>query len=340
MPERTDDLLGFIANSGWASASRELLAGDASNRSYDRLFIKEENRSAVLMNAPPDKGEDVCSFVQITEILRNYGFSAPKIFQQDPDRGFLLIEDLGDALFARLCDDYGVIEMELYAAAVDLLVELHQLRAPAELAIYDTAVYLREACLLIEWFLPAATGRKVPAELASQYKELIAIACESLSTARPVLVLRDFHAENLLWLPDRTGTARVGLLDYQDALAGHPAYDLVSLLEDARRDTSMNLRLAMKRRYLDATGCNAVSFDLAYNALGAQRNLKIIGIFTRLCLRDGKFTYLDFIPRVWDHLQRDLSHPNLAKLKSWVRRNVPEPTSETLRKIRDKIDAT
>ena len=170
--------------------------------------------------------------------------------------------------------------------------------------------------------------------LRAEFGDLVARACAFTLSERPCLVLRDYHAENLLWLPDRDGVKNVGLLDFQDALIGHPAYDLVSLLEDARRDTDPELRSAMIRRYLSLTGLDQTDFHRAYAVLGAQRNLKIIGIFTRLWIRDGKPVYLDKIPRVWDHVQRDLAHPDLVELKNWIARHVPAPDQSILNRIR------
>jgi len=324
MTDRDALAKAFLNRIGWGDAAIAPLAGDASNRRYLRVIGQS---SAVLMDAPPEKGEDTTPFVQITDLLREREFSAPQIFGADPVNGFLLLEDLGDALFARAVAN--VAEKTLYAAAVDLLADLHQMPAPAELPRYDAATYRREAQLLTEWYLPGA-GRDVD---AAAFDALIDAACAPLLDAN-VVVLRDYHAENLIWLPVRHGTARVGLLDYQDALAGHPAYDLVSLLEDARRDTSDALRAAMFDRYIAATGLEQDAFAQAYATLGAQRNIKILGIFARLWLRDGKVTYLDLMPRVWAHLQRDLAHPALNDLHDWIGQNVPEPDATVRAKIR------
>jgi aminoglycoside/choline kinase family phosphotransferase len=181
--------------------------------------------------------------------------------------------------------------------------------------------------------MPALIGEITP----SLQSEFDAIANETFSkipTENPVLVMRDYHAENLLWLPKHDGVQRVGLLDYQDALAGHPAYDLVSLLEDARRDTAPELRAAMIEQYLANSDQEPDSFNAAYALLGAQRNLKIVGIFARLSMRDGKSHYVDLIPRVWDHLMRDLQHPACEKMRDWVVQYVPPPTPANLQKLK------
>lgn len=325
----TDDVGEFLARAGWGSADRAPLAGDASNRSYDRLRM--DGRAAVLMVAPPEKGEDVRPFARITDLLRGFGLSAPAIYARDDDRGLLLIEDLGDDLMARLAGD-PVLEDRMYRTAVDVLIDLRDRDVPQDIPPYDAATYLREARLVTDWYIPAVTGTPCSRDTLSDFEALVAEACAAC--AQDVLVLRDYHSENLLWLPDRTGVARVGLLDYQDALSGDAAYDLVSLLEDARRDTSADLRAEMIRHYLDRSGTNHAEFMTAYNALGAQRNLKIMGIFARLCVRDGKAQYPDLIPRVWDHLQRDLQHPSLARLADWVSANVPPPDTAALTRIK------
>lgn len=206
------------------------------------------------------------------------------------------------------------------------------------LSPYDSAVLDREAGLFSGWWLPAVAP--VTPDMAADYAGLVAEAVAPVAGAREALVLRDYHAENLVWLRGRSGDGRVGLLDYQDALAGHAAYDLVSLLEDARRDTDAGLREAMLLRYLAARpGLEPEEFRAAYAILGAQRNLKIIGIFARLARRDGKPRYLGMIPRVWDHLQRDLAHPALARLAAWVARHAPAPEADVLARAAAAVPA-
>ena len=241
------------------------------------------------------------------------------------------MEDLGDALYARACNAQN--ETELYRAAVDTLARLRGMKRPDNLRLYDTTEYTRESNLAIEWYLPAATNSAVNPALGQEFAQLIATACAGITGDQTCLVLRDYHAENLIWLPERAGVARVGLLDFQDALWGHPAYDLVSLLEDARRDTTPDLRAAMIDAYCHETGAESQDFRRAYATLGAQRNLKIIGIFTRLFLRDGKAGYLDLIPRVWAHLENDLAHPALSDLRRFVSTHLPPPTKRVLDRI-------
>ncbi len=339
MTNRQQKREDFIESVGWDDAQSVVVAGDASNRSYDRL-TKRDGQTAILMNAPPEKGEDVKPFVKILKLLRAGGLEAPKLLGADDTHGFLLLEDLGDGLFARICATNPALENPLYRTAIDVLVQLHQIPAPADIAPYDLAAYLRETDLVTQWYLPSTTGQKVKQTVVEAYQVEITTACAAIQNTTPVLVLRDYHAENLLWLPERDGLKKVGLLDFQDALAGHPAYDLVSLLEDARRDTSHKMQNSMKDYFIDKSGADKETFNYAYAAIGAQRNLKIIGIFARLCVRDAKPHYIDMIPRVWAHLQHDLSHPKLIGLKNWVGENLPVPTSEALTRIKEIANAT
>jgi N-acetylmuramate 1-kinase len=324
----------FLDAAGWAGAEFAHLAGDASNRSYDR--VTRNGATAVLMDAPPERGEDVGRFVALTRVLRERGLSAPEVLTSDLARGFLLLEDLGDALFARVCAADPAAEAGLYAAAADLLAELHAAPPPEGEGVppYDAALLRSEAERLTDWWLPAATEAPVSQGLTDELLGRLDEAAAEVAQDRSALVLRDFHAENLVWLPEREGAARVGLLDYQDALIGSPAYDLASLLEDARRDTSDALRRDTLARYLAASGAEPEGFAAAYAVLAAQRNMKIVGLFARLWLRDGKPRYLDLIPRVWGHLMRDLEHPRLAPLRAVVSRHVPPPTPETLARVR------
>ncbi len=327
MRSRDDLIAKFVETAGWGSAKIRPLAGDASNRRYLRL--DRDGEPAVLMDAPVEKGEDVRPFAAITDALRARGLSAPELLARDNAHGFLLLEDLGDALYARRCKDDPALERPLYEAAVDLLAGLRA--EPTDgVPPYDAAVLQREAALLTDWWVPAAGG-DLSADLRAEYLALMADATREVEVERSALVLRDYHAENLLWLPEREGAARVGLLDYQDALLGHPAYDLVSLLEDARRDLSPGLADAMVDRFVAARpDLEGDAFRAGYDALGAQRNAKIVGIFARLCRRDGKPHYVDLIPRVWAHFMRDLSSPHLSSLRTFVEAHIPEPTAETL----------
>jgi hypothetical protein len=321
----------FLENIGWAAAQRDTLVADASGRTYERLNLKSQN--AILMNAPYEADEDVRPFISVGNLLADFGLSPPKILNQDIKNGFLLLEDFGNDIFADLCKSSPELEITMYDTAVSVLVNLHQNSAPDNLLPYTQDVYLREAKLLIKWYMPAVIGKPVSDKISQEFDNITAETFSKISTGNQVLVMRDYHAENLMWLPNRIGIKKVGLLDFQDALAGHAAYDLVSLLEDARRDTSSELRKEMLKKYLSKSNRNPENFITAYSLLGAQRNIKIIGIFARLALRDKKAHYVDLIPRVWEHLMRDLQHPACYKLMKWITANVPPPTLEVRKKL-------
>jgi aminoglycoside/choline kinase family phosphotransferase len=274
-------------------------------------------------------GADTGRFVAASEFLRRAGLSAPEIYAADTARGLLLIEDLGNDLYTDVIAAGGD-ETELYAAAIGALVRLHDLPAPPALKsglplfAYDETALLAETELLAEWFLPAALGRPLAPEQAEEHRALWRAALRQGQNGARVFVHRDYHAQNLLWRPAHKGLARVGVIDFQDAVAGSAAYDLISLLEDARRDVPPELADAMMARYLAESGTpdpQAFRADAALYA--AQRNAKIVGIFARLAKRDNKPRYLAHLPRVWGYLERDLSHPALHGLKTWYDRVVP-----------------
>lgn len=314
----------FLAGTPWEAAAHVPLAGDASKRRYERLR-RADGSTAILMIAPPETGEDVRPFARIARHLRGAGFSAPEILAEAPEAGFLLLEDLGDALFARRAGEDADRETALYAAAIDCLVALHAAPPPPGLAPMTARMLAEATDLATIWYAGFGEGRPDRSLIEAFEAQIGEI--DGLST---VTVLRDFHAENLIWLPDRRGVAQVGLLDFQDALLGHRAYDLVSLLEDARRDLAPGIARTMTRRYLDATGHAAGSFGRAAATLGAQRSLRILGIFARLALRDGRPGYLDLLPRVWRHLVAALGHPALGALRTRVLAAVPPPGPEHL----------
>jgi hypothetical protein len=305
------DAAAFLTTLGWEGAVIAPLAGDASFRRYFRVTLG--TRRAVLMDAPPPH-EDPRPFMAIARWLLAKGFAAPAILGADEVRGLVLIEDFGDDRMREAIEADPDTTVRLYSDAVDLLVALRT-HAPEGLAPYDAAVLHREAALLPEWYTPAV-GLDVDGEgYRAAWDQVFAHALAD----QPVTVLRDYHVENLMLVgPERT----LGLLDFQDALAGHPAYDLVSLLQDARRDVEPSIEEAMLKRYLAATG-EGEAFLNAYHVLGAQRNAKILGIFTRLWKRDGKPRYAALCPRVWAYLERDLSQPVLAPVAAWFDDNVP-----------------
>jgi aminoglycoside/choline kinase family phosphotransferase len=304
----------FLARAGWSDAEILPLAGDASFRRYFRVVAP--GRRAVLMDAPAPH-EDPRPFLTVAEHLIGLGFSAPRTLAADLEHGLVLLEDFGDARMREVIDAAPEAEHRIYADAVDLLARLHKHPA-ADVPPYDEKEYLREASLLTEWYAPAL-GLDVDAD---DYRAAWSAALAPIAADRSVTVLRDYHAENIMLIEGREGVDGLGLLDFQDALAGHPAYDLVSLLQDARRDVPEAIEREMLQRYLDKAQPGDAFLD-AYWLLGAQRNAKIVGIFTRLWKRDGKPRYLDYLPRVWGYLERDLAQPALAPVRAWFDANIP-----------------
>ena len=333
MSERERQRRAFAARAGWGEAAHAVLAGDASARKYERL--SRGDATAVLMDDPPP-GHSVGAFVRIARLLRSMGYSAPEILAVDDTQGFALLEDFGDDSFSALLDgpDASSLERTLYQAATDFLIDLHRQPVPPDLPRYDPDWMLSDAAL----FLETAIADEVEPAMAAAFEAAWRGPLEETAQGPAVLCLRDFHAGNLMWLPARgdagcgaSGLARVGLLDFQDARAGPPAYDLVSLLQDARRDLGAGLEAAMIERYLGASpGLDEAAFRAAYAILGAQRAVRIVGIFHRLARRDGKPAYLAHLPRVWRHLDANLAHPALAPVRAWFARWVsPETRSPT-----------
>ncbi len=333
MTDRATLMDEFVARAGWAHAARRMVAGDASNRRYERLTATD-GATLILMDAPPDRGEDVRPFIRVAEHLRGLGLSAPGIVHRDTQNGLLLIEDLGDDLFKTVIARDPHMERPLYEASVDVLTVLHAAPMPA-LEAYDTAVMTRYAALAYDWYLFGITGKR-DVDLRAGFETSFARLVAPLEDAPQVLIQRDYHAENLLWLPGKQDAARVGLLDFQDAMAGHPSYDLVSILQDARRDVPRRIEAAMIDRYLAQNPQDEETFRAAYAVLGVQRNLRIIGAFARLCLKAGKPRYVDLIPRVWDFVTRNLAHPALAPVADQIRATLPAPTPEIMESLKAK----
>ena len=329
MPERGRDIDRFLSAAGWSGAARAPLAGDASARSYLRL--RQGGESAVLMDSG---ATDIAPFCRVARHLRGLGYSAPEILAEDSAGRLLLLEDLGDLSFIRCLEDPdgpGAPGAEtLYGAAVDLLAEMGRAPIGAATPAMDAAYLAAEIRLFADWWPPHGSVQTAPANPS----QLTALAegwvaawrdAHALALTPPkYLALRDFHAANLMWLPARHGLATVGLLDFQDAVAAPLAYDLVSLLQDVRRDVPEDLQMAMIARFLAAfPDLDAAAFRTSYAILGAHRNLRIAGIFSRLARRDGKRGYLDYLPRVWRHIAADLRHPALAPVAEWLARHVP-----------------
>jgi N-acetylmuramate 1-kinase len=351
---RLEALQHFLAAAGYADAGRQRMAGDASIRSYARLI--RDDAPVILMNSPrrPDGppiysgksysaavhlAEDVKPFVAIAGGLRERGFSAPAIHHADLDAGFLITEDFGTAGFVEGEPPRPIAER--YEAAVDLLAALHRQPLPDILSPgpglsyvippFDTDALLVEVGLMPEWYLPdrgTALSDDLRAEFVRMWRELL----RKPANAPRTWVLRDFHSPNLIWLEARSGIARVGIIDFQDAVLGPAAYDLVSLLQDARIDVPEKLELTLLTRYIKARRGSGDAFDAAafaelYAIMSAQRNTRLLGTFARLNRRDGKPDYLRHQPRIWTYLSRSLAHPVLAPMREWYSAHVPAPTS-------------
>jgi aminoglycoside/choline kinase family phosphotransferase len=329
MSERAALRRDFVVRAGWGDAEERLLAGDASFRKYFRLT--RGSGRAVVMDAPAPH-EDVQPFVRIGRHLLAMGLSAPEIFAVDEANGFLLLEDLGDDTYARVLANGGD-EAELYAGATDVLSAIHA--APNHgtlpgLGGYEGEALIDAAILLPEWYLAEATGHPTSAEVIEDYRAAWRACLKALPPTEGALLLRDYHKDNLLWLPERPGARACGLLDFQDALRGHPSYDLVSLIEDARRDVTPSVQAACLDRYIATTGLDAQDFRTGFDLMAAQRHARIIGVFVRLFRRDGKPDYLGYLPRVWGQFERALKHPALKPLRTWVDHHLPPP----LRRLR------
>ena len=317
MSELPEGLQEFIAAAGWGHAAIEPIPGDASFRRYFRL--RTDDQTAMLMHAPPPD-EDPVPFLDVAAWLTANGMRGPSIFAHDAAHGWVLTEDFGDARMKEWIDATPSGEHGAYSSAIKAIGRLHRL-SPGPFPAYDMAVYQREAGLFTEWFCPAAG---IAVDEAAYRAAWDAALAPVIAEQQPgVTVLRDYHAENIMMLgPSADGTGEQGLIDFQDALVGHPAYDLVSLLQDARRDVSPELEAAMLDLYV-AEMQPDWDVPASYAVLGAQRNAKIVGIFTRLWKRDGKPRYLGMIPRVWEAMERDLAHPALAPVADWFDANVP-----------------
>ena len=307
----------FLQANGWGGARIEPLAGDASFRRYFRVL--SEKGQAVLMDAPPPH-EDPRPFVAVAQWLSGVGLSAPEILAQDLERGMLLLGDFGDSRLRETLDLDPSRERDLYSLATDVLVHLHGHSPMVGLPEHGLQQWLDEVMLFPDWYCEElGISVDVPAYRQAWNDVLAPVAQDGLG---PVTVLRDFHAENVMLVEGKQGVGQLGLLDFQDALAGHPAYDLASVLEDARRDVPLVIEREMIDRYMATTG-RGDEFERAYWVLAAQRNTRILGVFTRLWKRDDKPHYCAFQPRMWGLLERDLGRSELAPVREWFDRNIP-----------------
>lgn len=353
---RNDAIREFLSGTRWRDGARAFLEGDASFRRYETLEMKGE--SAILMDMParPDGppvknglpysaiahlAEDIRAVIAINAEMKSRGYNTPAIEAFDLGHGFAIIEDLGRNVYGRMMLA-GADMREPMTTAVEVLADMAGKPWPSEVSIdgnaiyhvpqYDVEAQLIEVDLLPSWFWPHIHGSDIPdgprTELESLWTELLPLT----QPEHRVWALRDYHSPNLLWLPEREGLSRVGIIDTQDCLLGHPAYDLASMLQDARVDIPFAMADELYEHYcglrMNAGKFDRASFDIAYSILGAQRATKILGIFARLSKRDGKHGYLKHIPRVSRYLERDLAHPRLAKLKAWFDHHLPAATRE------------
>ena len=318
LPTREDLRAAFLARAGHAGTLLVALPADASTRRYFRL----EGAGLLLMDSPPDS-EPIGPFVRIARQLQGLGLSAPALLEVDEAAGLALIEDFGHDTYTRLLLA-GHSESQLYHLAVDTLVALHRTAPATELAPYDGQRLADEYALFIDWYVPLLIGKDAAQDLRDEYLALFADTCRDVAKRREALVLRDFHVDNLMLLQGREGVAACGLLDFQDALKAHPAWDMSILLHDARKDVSPEIEARSLARYFDLEPeVDREQFLADYHALGALNVVRILGIFARLVTRDAKPRYAAFMPRLWGYLDRCLADPQMSGLKAWMDAHVP-----------------
>lgn len=358
--DRNGQLQTFLERSGWGDATRVSLGEDASTRRYERIYRGEQR--AILMDAPPTAesqpcGEDateqdriiagwngrtrlaacrVDAFVGIADYLLSIGLSAPGVISYDTTNGICLLEDLGDGIYAREIEN-GADERELYLAATDALAHVHSIPPPLRVPVgdsqwpilhYDRLALTTGADLFPKWYPAYDDSVSMTGADTREYDEICAEISSHLAALPSIFMLRDYHAENLLWLPEREGIKRVGILDFQDAVRGPAAWDLAMFLQDARRDVTPEVQLACFKRYLELTGYEEENFIRDFSMAGAINALRIIGVFARLIKRDGKPRYEAFMSREWNHLIDSLRHPRMRELRRLLVRLVPEIESQ------------
>ena len=313
------EIEAFLDRAGWSNARRLPLAGDAGNRRYERLADPIQG-SAILMDAVPKLGEDIRPFLKIAQHLTDCEISSPEIFSHNISLGLILMQDFGDELLYKVANESPHLELRLYRIAIDALRELHKSPPPKEVSNYLAPEMAQASATTLLWYCDEGLSEKIGLEVENSLR--------SLDWSNPVLGLRDYHAQNLGYRNEQIGIAQIGVLDFQDAQLGHPLYDATSLIHDARRSLDLSVvNLLVKELAEHYNGRD--DFKYAFAAISAQRNLRILGVFSRLCLRDGKPNYLNLIPHVWKNLWKDLSHPRLSGLND-VCKNLPTPSAEFL----------
>jgi len=324
MHGRAEECQAFLEDAGWGGADITPLAGDASQRRYFRAR-KTAGLSAIVMDAPPPYNQDMDAFLLVAKFPLSRDFSAPNILFADVEKGFALLEDLGDDSFSKVLLRAPRSEELLYRRSTDVLIALAREAPPQELSTYGTDEMVSLAALPYKWYHSGASD---------DFETVLAANLNAVMQGQFSIALRDFHVDNLIWLPERTALRSVGLLDFQDAKICHPAYDVISLFRDVRRDVSVELQKKELRRYQVVLGLEPKNFELACHVLSAQRNLRILGVFSRLAKRDGKVRYLDHLPRVWRTLMEDLEIPELDELQTIVCDTLPPPNATTLNALR------
>ena len=332
MSDRQDAIETFLESSGWSGGARTCLAGDASPRRYDRVFRPHSRTTAILMDAPPRECGSQRNFLRFAGYLRSLGLSAPEVLNVDLEAGLLLLEDLGDNLLSNAACIGAAQESRTYEIAVDVLAYLCRQEPPPNVPHYSSAVQADLAALALDWYCVGSGSMSASSSVRQELESLVRDALSGLTLDR--FIHRDYHAENLLWLTQRKGLARIGILDFQDGALGSMAYDLASLIEDARRDVDVRLRSHLIDRFASSTGLCAEHLDHQLALCGLQRNLRIIGVFSRLCMAFRKRHYVDLIPRVWKNLQSNLDTLDAPELVQFVRQHVPPPEPHVLARLK------
>lgn len=312
---RQDYIHKFIIGAGFEQFRCESIPGDASKREYYRIYTV--NNTYILMDSSANY-ESIQPFINMDNLLLTHGVRAPIIIATDQQNGLLLLEDLGQNSFTKFLKMHPDKEQELYDAAIDVLVKTYEIGSDLKLPKQNTQLLNNGISVFLDWYvkdkIPTVIFNQVSNELYQIFEKLYV----RLASLNQVLVHRDYMADNLLWIEKGEGLQRVGVIDFQDAVVGSPAYDVVSLLEDARRDVSSDVVTAAKQRFIDKIPTmNTRAFEDSYAILGAQRNIRIIGVFNRLNLRDNKPKYLNYLPRIWEYIRQNLEHPALFELKVW-----------------------
>lgn len=312
----------YLSELGWSQVSAEALPGDASFRRYFRLHRPCDSKAALLVHAP-SPAEDLAAFVAVDRHLASLGLRVPALLHCDVERGLALIEDLGDAKFTTCLDRSPSEEQTLYELALDVLIHLNRMPAALDIDLpeYNLRRLLDEAVLMADWFVPAY-AQPIPSGARADYLTAWSRSLDCLDLRPTALVLRDFHVDNLMLMESESGLSQCALLDFQDAVLGHPAYDLASLLEDARRDVPDDLRERLYARFTETLHYSE-EFAEAYEILAAQRHAKVLGIFVRLCRRDGKPAYLKHLPRVAGLLRRHIDCSALRPVAGWIEQYCP-----------------